>query len=324
MRAVLCREAGGPEVLELAERPDPEPKTGEVVIEVAASAVNRADLMQREGRYPPPPGESDVLGLECSGTIVAVGDGVTRWQIGDEVCALLASGGYADKVAAPAGQVLPVPPGVSLVEAAALPEVTATVWSNVFMVAALQPDEVFLVHGAGGGIGTMAIQLAAALGARVACTVGSADKAEICRELGAELAINYREQDFVEEVRRLNGSGADVILDNMGASYLARNVDALATEGRLVVIGLQGGAQGELDLRNLLGKRGAVIATGLRSRPAAGKAAIMASVEANVWPLIAGGRVRPIVHTSYPLEDVRAAHELVESSAHIGKVLLTT
>jgi len=324
MRAVLCREAGGPGVLELKEMPDPQPKSGEVVIDVAASAVNRADLMQREGRYPPPKGESDVLGLECSGIISAVGDGVTRWQVGDEVCALLAGGGYADKVAVPAGQVLPIPSGVSLVESAALPEVAATVWSNVFMVASLQPGEVFLVHGGGGGIGTMAIQLATALGARVACTVGSDEKAEMCRGLGAELAINYREQDFVEEVRRLDGSGADVILDNMGASYLGRNVEALATEGRLVVIGLQGGAKGELDLRKLLGKRGAVIATGLRSRSIAAKAAIVASVEANVWPLVANRRVRPIVHASYPLEDVRAAHELVESSKHVGKVLLTT
>ncbi|MBA2573895.1 MAG: NAD(P)H-quinone oxidoreductase [Nocardioidaceae bacterium] len=324
MRAVLCREGGGPEVLEVRDTPEPEPRDGEVVIDVAASAVNRADLMQREGRYPPPPGESDILGLECSGTVSAVGDSVTRWQVGDEVCALLASGGYADKVAVPAGQVLPVPPGISLIESTALPEVAATVWSNVFMVAALQPGEVFLVHGGGGGIGTMAIQLAAALGARVACTVGSEEKAETCRELGAELAINYREQDFVDEVWRLSRSGADVILDNMGASYLGRNIDALATEGRLVVIGLQGGAKGELDLRKLLGKRGAVIATGLRSRPATGKAAIMASVEANVWPLIADGRVRPIVHASYTLDDVRSAHELVESSNHIGKVLLTT
>lgn len=324
MHGVLCREAGGPDVLELRHVPDPEPRDGEVVIDVAASAVNRADLMQREGRYPPPPGESAVLGLECSGIISALGEGVSRWRVGDEVCALLVGGGYADKVAVPAGQVLPVPSGVSVVEAAALPEVAATVWSNVFMIAALQPDEVFLVHGGSGGIGTMAIQLAAALGARVACTVGSEEKANACRSLGAELAINYHEQDFVDEVRRLSGSGADVILDNMGASYLGRNVDALANEGRLVVIGLQGGATGELDLRSLLAKRGAVIATGLRSRPADGKAAIMASVEQNVWPLLVEGRVRPIVHTSYDLKDVRAAHELVESSSHIGKVLLTT
>lgn len=323
MRAVLCREAGGPDVLEVREVPDPTPGAGEVVIAVAAAGVNRADLMQRRGVYPPPAGESDVLGLECAGTVAATGAGVTRWQVGDQVCALLTAGGYAEQVAVPAGQVLPVPPGLDLTEAAALPEVTATVWSNVFMIAALQPDEFFLVHG-GAGIGTMAIQLATALGARVACTVGSADKAEACLRLGADLAVNYREQDFVAEVRRLEPAGADVILDNMGASYLGRNVEALATEGRLVVIGLQGGATGELDLRKLLGKRGAVIATSLRSRPAAEKAAIVASVEEHVWPLIADRRVRPIVHSTVAIDDVRSAHELLESSGHIGKVVLTT
>ncbi len=324
MRAVLCREPGGPDVLEVRELEDPTPAPDGVVIDIAASAVNRADLMQRQGRYPPPTGASDVLGLECSGTVAATGEDVTRWHVGDRVCALLTAGGYAEKVAVPAGQVLPVPAGLDLTEAAALPEVVTTVWSNVFMIAALQPDEFFLVHGGAGGIGTMAIQLAKALGASVACTVGSAGKAEACVRLGADLAINYREQDFVEEVRRFDPSGVDVILDNMGASYLARNVDALGNEGRLVVIGLQGGATGELDLRTLLGKRAAVIATSLRSRPAGEKAAIVASVEENVWPLIAQGRVRPIVHSTVSLDDVRSAHELVESSGHIGKVVLTT
>ena len=324
MRGVMCREAGGPEVLELRELPDPVAGPGHVVIAVAASAVNRADLQQRQGFYPPPPGETDVLGLECSGTIESVGEGVQRWHVGDQVCALLVGGGYADRVALPAGQVLPVPHGVDLVSAAALPEVACTVWSNVFMIAALQPGEVFLVHGGGGGIGTMAIQLAHALGARVATTVGSPEKATRCRELGAGLAINYREQDFVDEVRRFDPAGADVILDNMGATYLGRNVDVLATEGRLVVIGLQGGTTGELDLRMLLGKRAAVIATGLRSRPPAGKAAIVASVEDNVWPLVADGAVRPIIHETVPLAEVRRAHELVESGSHVGKVLLTS
>jgi len=324
MRGVVCRESGGPEVLELREFPDPVAGPSTVVIKVAASGVNRADLQQRQGFYPPPPGESDILGLECSGTIEAVGDDVDRWQVGDRVCALLTGGGYADRVIVPAGQVLPVPGSVDLVEAAALPEVVCTVWSNVFMLAALQPGETFLVHGGGGGIGTMAIQLAHALGARVATTVGSEDKAARCRELGADLTINYREQDFVEEVLRLDTDGADVILDNMGASYLGRNVDALATEGRLVVIGLQGGAKGELDLRKLLGKRGAVIATGLRSRPRAGKAAIVMSVEQNVWPLVAEKKIRPIVHDRFALDDVRSAHEMVEASSHVGKVLLTT
>jgi putative PIG3 family NAD(P)H quinone oxidoreductase len=324
MRAVMCREPGGPDVLEVRDLPDPEPKPGEVVIDVVASAVNRADLMQREGNYPPPPGASDILGLECAGLVSAVGDDVQRWQVGDRVCALLVAGGYADKVAVPAGQVLPVPDDLDLVQAAALPEVITTVWSNVFMIAALQPDELLLVHGGGGGIGTMAIQLASALGARVATTVGSADKATACLSLGADLAINYKEQDFVDEVHRLDESGADVILDNMGASYLGRNLDALATEGRLVVIGLQGGAKGELDVGKLLRKRGAVIATSLRARPVDEKAAIVASVEANAWPLVADKTVKPIVHASLALDDVRQAHELVGASSHTGKVVLTT
>jgi putative PIG3 family NAD(P)H quinone oxidoreductase len=320
----MCREPGGPEVLEVRDLPDPQPKPGEVVIDVVASAVNRADLMQREGNYPPPPGASDILGLECSGVVSAVGDDVQRWKAGDRVCALLVAGGYADKVAVPAGQVLPVPDDLDLVQAAALPEVITTVWSNVFMIAALQPDELLLVHGGGGGIGTMAIQLASALGARVATTVGSPEKAKTCLSLGADLAINYKEQDFVDEVHRLDESGADVILDNMGASYLGRNLDALATEGRLVVIGLQGGAKGELDVGKLLRKRGAVIATSLRARPLDEKAAIVASVEANAWPLVVDKTVVPIVHASVALDDVRQAHELVGASSHTGKVLLTT
>lgn len=320
----MCREAGGPDVLEIRDLPEPEPRPGEVVVDIVASAVNRADLMQRQGHYPPPPGASDILGLECSGTISAIGAGVERWRVDDRVCALLTAGGYADKVAVPAGQVLPVPDDLDLVEAAALPEVLTTVWSNVFMIASLQPDELFLVHGGGGGIGTMAIQLAHSLGARVATTVGTAEKADRCRSLGADLAINYKERDFVDEVRRLDASGADVILDNLGAAYLERNVDVLATEGRLVVIGLQGGAKAELDLGSLLRKRGAVIATSLRARPLEDKAAIVASVEANAWPLIVDKTVRPIVHSMVPLDDVRAAHELVEASGHIGKVVLTT
>ncbi len=320
----MCKGAGGPAVLEVRDLPDPEPSPDEVLIAITASAVNRADLMQRRGAYPPPPGASEVLGLECAGTVEAVGADVARWRPGDQVCALLTGGGYAERVAVPAGQVLPVPAGLDVAQAAALPEVVATVWSNVFMTAALQPGELLLVHGGSSGIGTMAIQLASALGARVACTVGTADKAEACRDLGADVAINYRDEDFVGEVRRFAPAGADVILDNMGAAYLPRNVDVLAVEGRLVVIGLQGGATGQLDLRKLLGKRGAVIATALRSRPPAEKAAIVASVEENVWPLLADGVVRPIVHATLPLDDVRTAHELVESSAHIGKVVLTT
>jgi putative PIG3 family NAD(P)H quinone oxidoreductase len=325
MRAVTATEPGGPDVLTVSELPDPEPGPGEVVIDVAATAVNRADLLQRQGHYPPPPGASEVIGLECSGTVSAVGDGVEQWQVGDAVCALLAGGGYAEKVAVPAGQVMPVPSGVDLETAAALPEVACTVWSNVSMVAHLQPGETLLVHGGAGGIGTFAIQLAAALGVTVVTTAGSEAKLEVCRSLGADLAVNYREQDFVEEVKSFtDGRGADVVLDNMGASYLGRNVSALATQGRLVIIGMQGGSKGELDINALLRKRGAVIATALRSRPVPEKAAICAAVVEHVWPLVADGRVKPVVHARYPLAEAARAHADVEDSANVGKVLLTT
>lgn len=325
MRAVFAREPGPPDVLEIRDVPDPAPEPDEAVVDVVATAVNRADLMQRQGHYPPPPGASDILGLECSGVVSAVGSDVTRWQVGDRVCALLSSGGYADKVAVPEGQLLAVPADLDLVDAAALPEVVATVWSNVFMTAALQPGEVLLVHGGGGGIGTMAIQLAHALGARVATTVGSPEKADVCRGLGADLVVNYREQDFVDEVRAFtDGAGANVILDNMGAKYLARNVDALAVEGRLVVIGLQGGTKGELDLGALMRKRAAVVATTLRARPKESKAAIVASVAEHAWPLVVDGTVRPIIHARLPLDQAAEAHELMESSTNVGKVVLTT
>lgn len=321
MRAVIASGTGGPEVLSVGELPDPVPGPGEVLVAVAATAVNRADTLQRQGFYPPPPGASDVIGLECSGTIAALGEGVEGWAVGDEVCALLAGGGYASYVVVPVGQVMPVPAGVSLVEAAALPEVACTVWSNVFMVAGLQPGDRFLVHGGSGGIGTMAIQLGSAVSAKVFTTAGSAEKLAACAELGADVTINYREEDFVEVVKA--DGGADVILDNMGAKYLGRNVDALATEGRLVIIGMQGGSKGELDINALLRKRGAVVATSLRARPLDDKAAICASVVENVWPLVADGTVRPIVHTTMRLEDVAAAHALMESSDHIGKIVLT-
>jgi putative PIG3 family NAD(P)H quinone oxidoreductase len=325
MRAVVASEPGGPEVLSVSELPDPEPRPGEVVLDVAASALNRADLLQRQGFYPPPPGAPETLGMECSGTVAVVGPDVEGLEVGDEVCALLAGGGYATKVAVPAGQVMPVPQGVGLVEAAALPEVACTVWSNVFMVAGLQPRETLLVHGGAGGIGTFAIQIASALGSRVLTTAGSAEKLAVCSDLGAEVTINYREQDFVEVVREAtDGHGADVILDNMGAAYLPRNVETLATEGRLVVIGMQGGTKGELDLGVLLRKRGAVIATALRSRPVTEKTAICRSVVEHVWPLVAEGLVRPIVHTTLPLEEAAAAHALMESSGNIGKIVLTT
>jgi putative PIG3 family NAD(P)H quinone oxidoreductase len=324
MRAVIASAAGGPEVLTVVELPDPVPGPGEVVLEVAAAGLNRADLMQRMGFYPPPPGASDVLGMECSGTVAAVGPDVTGWSVGDPACALLAAGGYASQVAVPAGQVMPVPDGVDLVTAAALPEATATVWSNVYMVAGLQPGETILVHGGAGGIGTTAIQLASQLGSRVLTTAGTPEKLALCASLGADVTINYREQDFVEVVREsTDGGGADVILDNMGAKYLSRNLDALAIEGRLVIIGMQGGTKAELDIATLLRKRGAVIATSLRSRPTAEKAAICAAVVEHVWPLVADGRVRPIVERTMPLGEVRAAHELMESGEHTGKILLT-
>jgi putative PIG3 family NAD(P)H quinone oxidoreductase len=324
MRAATITEPGGPEVLIISELPDPEPGPGEVLIDVAATAVNRADLLQRQGFYPPPPGASKVIGLECSGTIAAVGEGVTAWIVGTQVCALLAGGGYASRVVVPAGQVMPLPDGVDVVTAAALPEVACTVWSNVFMIAGLQPGDAFLVHGGAGGIGTMAIQLATALGARVFATAGSPEKLELCRSLGAEVAINYRDEDFGEVVRsHTDGRGADVVLDNMGAKYLERNVSLLADEGRLVIIGLQGGAKAELNIGQLLSKRGAVIATALRSRSIEGKTAICASVVEHVWPLVADGRVRPIVHEALPLERVADAHRLIEGSSHSGKVLLT-
>jgi putative PIG3 family NAD(P)H quinone oxidoreductase len=324
MRAVIASEPGGPEVLTVADLPDPEAGPGEVVIDVTATAVNRADTLQRQGKYPPPPGASDVLGLECSGTIAAVGEGVDAWAVGDEVCALLAGGGYAERVAVPAGQVMPAPKGVDLVTAGGIPEVACTVWSNVFMVAGLQQGETLLVHGGAGGIGTFAIQLAKALGARVLTTAGTPEKLELCRSLGADVAISYRDQDFVEEVKNAtDGHGADVILDNMGAKYLDRNLSALATQGRLVIIGMQGGVKGELNIGKLLAKRGAVIATSLRARPVDEKAAICAGVVDHVWPLVTDGSVRTLVHTTLGLEDAGAAHRLMESGDHVGKIILT-
>jgi putative PIG3 family NAD(P)H quinone oxidoreductase len=324
MRAVIAPDPGGPEALVVADRPDPTPGPGELVLDMTATAVNRADTLQRQGGYPPPPGASDVLGLECSGVVSVVGPGVEGWTVGDEACALLAGGGYAEKVLVPAGQVMPVPAGVDLVSAGALPEVACTVWSNLFMVAGLRKEETLLVHGGAGGIGTFAIQLAHALGARVVTTAGSAEKLEVCRSLGADVTVNYREQDFVEEVRAAtDGGGADVILDNMGAKYLARNVDALAVEGRLVVIGMQGGTKAELDLGVLMRKRAAVIATTLRARPAAEKAAVCASVVEHVWPLVADGSVRTLVHATLPLDQAGEGHRIMEASDHIGKIVLT-
>jgi putative PIG3 family NAD(P)H quinone oxidoreductase len=325
MHAITITEPGGPEALVWDEVPDPVPGEGEVLVEVAASAVNRADILQRQGFYNPPPGASPYPGLECSGRIAALGPGVFGWSVGDEVCALLAGGGYAEKVAVPAGQLLPVPEGVGLVRAAALPEVVCTVWSNVFMVSHLRPGETLLVHGGSSGIGTMAIQLAKAVGARVAVTAGTKEKLEHCAALGADVLINYREQDFVAEVEQAtDGAGADVILDNMGAKYLQRNVETLAVNGRLSIIGMQGGVKGELNIGALLSKRAAISATSLRARPLDEKAAIVAAVREHVWPLLAAGQVRPVVDRELPMSDAAAAHRIVEDSGHVGKVLLVT
>ncbi|MGW7605976.1 NAD(P)H-quinone oxidoreductase [Streptomyces sp. NPDC054766] len=323
MYAITIPEPGGPEALVWDEVPDPVPAEGEVLVEVVASAVNRADLLQRQGLYNPPPGASPYPGLECSGRIAAVGTGVLGWAVGDEVCALLAGGGYAQKVAVPAGQLLPVPAGLDVRQAAALPEVTCTVWSNVFMVSHLRPGETLLVHGGSSGIGTMAIQLAKAVGAKVAVTAGTKEKLDFCAELGADILINYREQDFVEEIKRATGgAGADVILDNMGAKYLDPNVRALAVNGRLAIIGMQGGIKAELNIAVLLNKRAAVSATSLRARPLSEKTAIVAAVREHVWPLIDSGHVRPVIDRELPMSDAAGAHRVLEESSHIGKVLL--
>src|SRR3954469_25581306 len=326
MRAVTISEPGGPEVLGWGEVPDPVCGPGEVLVDVVAAAVNRADLLQRQGHYPPPPGASEVLGLECSGVISEVAPEVTGWSVGDEVCALLSGGGYAERVAVPAGQLLPRPAGVELATAAALPEVTCTVWSNVFLLAGLRRGDTFLVHGGSSGIGTMAIQLAVRAGARVFTTAGTEAKLDFCRELGAEVLINYREKDFAERIaEETDGAGVDVVLDNMGAKYLARNVDALAVGGRLVSIGMQGGTKAELDLGTLMRKRASVHATTLRSRPATGhggKAEIVAAVRHDVWPDVERGVIRPIVDRRLPMSRAAEAHRLIEASEHIGKVLL--
>lgn len=323
MRAIEITEPGEPDVLQVTEVERPAAGPGQVVIDVAAAGVNRADLFQRKGAYPPPPGASPLPGLEVSGTVAEIGEGVEGLAVGDEVCALLDGGGYAEAVAVAAAQVLPVPAGVSLVDAAGLPEVVCTVWSNVFMTAVLQPGETLLIHGGSSGIGTTAIQLAKAAGARVAVTAGSQAKLDACRELGADILISYKDEDFVERLKEeTDGHGADVLLDNIGAKYLARNIDALATNGRLVNIGLMGGAKAELDLRSLVKKRAAVIATSLRARPAAEKAAIVAAVREHVWPLIEDGVFRPVIQGTHPLERAADAHRELEESQHIGKVLL--
>ncbi|MFI6388793.1 NAD(P)H-quinone oxidoreductase [Nonomuraea sp. NPDC050547] len=316
MRAIVISKIGAPEVLEWREVPDLRPGRGEVLIDVAASALNRADVLQRLGFYNPPPGDSEYPGLECSGVVAEVGADVEHFQVGDRVCALLGGGGYAEQVTVPWQQVMPVPENVSLTEAAALPEVVCTVWSNVFMTARLRRSDTLLVHGGASGVGTMAIQLAKAFGSRVIATAGTAEKLERLRELGADEVINYREDDFAEKAE------ADVILDIMGAKYLSRNIKALRTGGRLVIIGLQGGTSAELDLRMLLNKRAAVHGTTLRSRPADEKGVIVRGVVDNVWPLVSAGAVRPVIYAEVPLAEAARAHEMLDSGEHVGKILL--
>lgn len=318
VRAVI---AGGDDRLVMVERPPPVPRPDEVLIEVVAAGVNRADILQRRGLYDPPPGASEVLGLECSGRVAAYGSEVTGLSVGDEVCALLSGGGYADYVVVPAGQVAPLPRGMSMIAAGGLVEAAATVWSNLFDVGRLQPGETLLVHGGSSGIGTTAIQVARAYGARVIATAGTTEKLEACRALGADLAINYREVDFADELARL-GLQVDVILDIMGASYLTQNVRSLATGGRLVVIGLQGGMSAELELDQLLIRRASVLASSLRARPAAQKKAILLSTVEHIWPLVERGEVTPVVHRELPLEEAAEAHRLLEESGHIGKIVL--
>jgi NADPH2:quinone reductase len=308
------------------EVPDIAPGDGEILIKVTCAGVNRADLLQAAGNYPPPPGASPILGLEVSGTVVDVGVETSGWTIGQDVCALLAGGGYAEYVAVPAGQVLPLPSGVDVRDAAALPEVACTVWSNLVLTAHLSPGQLLLIHGGASGIGTHAIQVARALGARIAVTAGSAEKLELCRELGAEVTICYRDEDFVERVKEVTaGAGADVIFDIMGASYLDRNINALASDGQLIVIGMQGGVKGELNIGKLIGKRARVIGTALRGRPVegpAGKSAIVGAVVDAVWPMIADGRVRPMIGARFPIQQAADAHQLMSSGDVTGKILL--
>jgi putative PIG3 family NAD(P)H quinone oxidoreductase len=326
MHAVTISSFGDPDVLRWSEVPDPgQPGEGEVLLDVVASAVNRADLLQRQGNYPPPLGASDILGLECSGRIAAIGTGVEGWSVGDEVCALLAGGGYASAALVPVGQVMPVPDGIELITAGGLPEVACTVHDNVFRTGALADGETVLVHGGSSGIGTMAIQMVRALrpAATVCVTAGTDEKLQRCAELGADVLINYRTEDFVEKIRgATDGRGADLVLDNMGAKYLERNIDVLAPDGRVVIIGMQGGSKAQINLGALLPKRGTVTAKGLRGRPPAQKADICAAVVREVWPEVAAGRIRPVIDRVLPMSDPADAHSVVESSTHVGKVLL--
>ncbi|XAS68647.1 NAD(P)H-quinone oxidoreductase [Micrococcaceae bacterium Sec5.7] len=327
MYAITVPRPGGPDAMVWASVPDPVAGPGEVVVQVAAAGVNRADLLQRQGHYPPPPGASEILGLECAGIICEVGDGVRQWSVGDRVCALLSGGAYAERVAVPAGQLMPVPEGIELTDAAGLPEAACTVWSNLFTHARLSTGDVLLVHGGGSGIGTHAIQMGAVMGATVAVTAGTRLKLDACRDLGAQITINYKDSDFVAELMTATDArGADVILDNMGANYLKRNVSALALDGRLIVLGMQGGAKAELNIPQLMAKRGSIHSASLRTRPATGagsKAELVREVVENVWPMLRSGRVVPVIHKRLPVTDAGTAHELLDGPETIGKVVLT-
>jgi len=322
MQILRFAQHGGPLVLELGHAPDPVPQGDQVIVAVAAAGVNRADALQRAGHYPAPPGAPRWPGLEVSGDVVAVGP-AAGWAVGDRVAALVDGGGYAELVAARSGQVLPAPPALDLPDAAALPEAVCTVWSTIVAAARLRAGETLLVHGGSGGIGTTAIQMAAALGARVIATAGGPERARRCAELGADVVVDHRSEDFLARVREeTRGRGVDVVLDVVGGAYLERNVEALATGGRLAVIGLQRGRTGELDLAALMAKRATVLGTTLRSRPAAEKAAIVADVVANVWPMVADGRLRPVIQERLPLAEGARAHELLEAGQVFGKLLL--
>lgn len=320
MRAVEITKAGAPEVLKPTTRPVPEPGHGEILIKLAYAGVNRPDALQRAGMYAPPPTASDLPGLEGSGTVAAVGPGVSEWSVGDEVCALLPGGGYAEYVTTPAAHALPIPKGMGLKEAACLPETYYTVWSNVFMRGGLKAGERFLVHGGSSGIGTTAIQLASTLGARVFTTAGSEDKCKVCTDLGAEVAINYKDADFVEVMTE--AGGADLILDMVGGSYIARNIKALADDGRMVHIAFLTGPKAEIKFAQIMARRLTITGSTLRPQSDAAKAAIAAELREHVWPLLDAGRVKPIMDSTYPLDEAAKAHAHMESSTHIGKIVL--
>jgi len=324
MRAIEITQPGGPEMLALCERPKPVPRHEEILIKITAAGVNRPDALQRAGAYDPPKGASDLPGLEAAGEVVAVGAGVSRWKVGDAVCALLPGGGYAEFATTHQDHALPVPKGLSMIEAAALCETYFTVWSTVFMRGRLQAGERFLVHGGSSGIGTTAIQLAHAFGARVFTTAGSAEKCALCESLGAEAAINYKTQDYVSEIKRLtDGAGVDLILDMVGGAYIPRNIRALALDGRLVMIAFLGGPKAELNFAQIMVKRLEVTGATLRPQSDQAKADIAAALRAHVWPLLESGRIAPVMDKLFPLEDAAKAHERIESSGHIGKIVLT-